>query len=66
MKQRHENADQKLQRQARIMRRAHETGSPELQEKAIDAQNELHKPEHAKGRPPPGGRASNAGNDGGA
>lgn len=48
---------------ARDMRRANETGRPD---KAVKAQQELQRPEHAKARPPRGQGPSNAGEDGGA
>ena len=57
---------QRLEKHARTMRRAHETGSDDMQQKAVDAHNELHQPEHAKARPLPDHGSSNAGNDGGA
>jgi len=71
MRRKHPSDDQRLEEHASTMRRANEGGGEardhaDRQQKAIDAQNELHQPEHAKGRPLPEHKWSNAGNDGGA
>jgi len=66
MKPKPHDPEKTLEKHAHTMRRAHETGSEDMQQKAVDAHLELTQPEHAKGRPLRPHGCSNAGNDGGA
>jgi len=65
MRRKRQTVEQKLEALAETMRIAHETEDPNDQQQAVDAHQELHQPEHAKGRPLSEHGCSNAGNDGG-
>ena len=55
----------KLEKSAQTLRHANKKGDAADHRHAADAQNEVNRPENAKGRPATG-KQSNAGNDGGA
>jgi hypothetical protein len=55
----------KLEKSARKLREANQSGKNASHRQSADAQNELDNPEQAKGRPKTGDQ-SNAGRDGGA
>lgn len=59
------NPSPKLEKSAQTLRHANKQGEDADHRKAADAQNEINRPENAKGRPATG-EQSNAGNDGGA
>jgi hypothetical protein len=54
-----------LEKSAQTLRHANKKGKDADHDKSAKAQNDLNRPENAKGRPDTG-RQSNAGNDGGA
>lgn len=57
--------ESKLEKPARALRRANKAGEDADHHRSADAQQNINRPENAKGRPAPDG-PSNAGNDGGA
>ena len=59
------NQSSKLEKSAQTLRQVNKEGENADHSKAADAQNDVDRPENAKGRPATG-RQSNAGNDGGA